>query len=68
MSDRKDIDLPEDVTERLRSLRVQIQQLKDRWNEQTSTICAMEGVDPASATFDLGEGVIRVSDEPDLES
>jgi hypothetical protein len=47
---------------------MQIQQLEDRWKEQTSTICAMEGVGPASATFDLGEGVIRVSDEPDPEN
>jgi len=68
MSDPDEIDLPEGATERLRSLRMQIQQLEDRWNEQTSTICAMEGVDPASATFDLGEGVIRVSDEQDPES
>jgi len=68
MSDRNQIDLPEGVTERLRSLRMQIQQLEDRWNEQTSTICAMEGVNPTAATFDLGEGVIRVSDEQDPES
>jgi hypothetical protein len=68
MSGANEIDLPEGVTERLRSLRMQIQQLEDRWNEQTSTICAMEGVDPSNATFDLGEGVIRVSDEQDPES
>jgi len=68
MSDPDEIDLPEGVTERLRSLRMQIQQLEDRWNEQTSTICAMEGVNPTSATLDLSEGVIRVSDEPDPES